>query len=283
MSRRNSIGLIASQVLACAAAFLLSDLPSRGQAAEKYPDITGAWVRPGAAQWDPTKPSGLKQEAPLTPEYQKVFEANLAEQFSGGQEYNPQTRCLPAGTPRVMIAYQPLEIIVTPETTYIQSDHLSELRRIYTDGRSWPGKLRPSYHGYSIGKWLDEDHDGTFDVLEVETRGLKGPRTLDASGLPLHQDNQTIVKERIFLDKANRNLLHDQITTIDHAYTRPWTVTRNFDRDPKPVWIDYTCGEANNHVEIGGMLYFLSADGKLMPTRKDQAAPDLRNFQTSAK
>ena len=66
--------------------------------------------------------------------------------------------------------------------------------------------------------------DGRFDVLEVETRGFKGPRTFDASGLPLHQDNRTIVKERIYLDKAG--ILHDQITVIDHALTRPWTAVK---------------------------------------------------------
>ena len=51
----------------------------------KYPDIRGAWARPGAAQWDPTKPPGLRQQAPLTPEYQAVFEANLANSESGGK------------------------------------------------------------------------------------------------------------------------------------------------------------------------------------------------------
>src|SRR5580704_3791379 len=92
----------------------------------KYPDIAGTWVRPGAAQWDPTKPSGLRQQAPLTAEYQARFEANLATTTAGGQEYNPQVNCLPAGMPRVMIAYDPLEFIVTPEATYIRSDHLAQ-------------------------------------------------------------------------------------------------------------------------------------------------------------
>ena len=33
------------------------------------------------------------------------------------------------------------------------------------------------------------------------------------------------------------------------------------------------------HVEIAKQGYFLSADGLLMPTRKDQAPPDLRYFK----
>jgi hypothetical protein len=61
-------------------------------------------------------------------------------------------------------------------------------------------------------------------VLEVETRGpFKGPRAYDATGLPLHFDNQSIFNERIFRDKDNPAILHDVITTIDHALTRPWT------------------------------------------------------------
>ena len=54
----------------------------------------------------------------------------------------------------------------------------------------------------------------------------KGPRAYDTSGLPLHADNQTVVKERIYLDKTNPDVLNDEITTIDHALTRPWTVTK---------------------------------------------------------
>jgi hypothetical protein len=249
----------------------------------KYPDIGGTWVRPGAAQWDPTKPAGLRQQAPLTPEYQAVFETNLDITKSGGQEYNPQVNCLPAGMPRVMIAYDPLEFIVTPDVTYIRSDHLAQFRRIYTDGRPWPDQLTPSFVGYSIGRWVEADGAGRYGALEVETRSLKGPRALDASGLPLHADNQTIIKERIFLDHANRNLLHDQVTTIDHAYTRPWTITRSYNRDPDPVWVENNCGADNHYVSLGRETYFISADGYLMPTKKDQPVPLLKDFGQAAK
>jgi len=249
----------------------------------KYPDIRGAWERPGAAQWDPTKPGGLRQQAPLTPEYQAVFEANLADAAAGGQGYNPQVICLPSGMPRVMIAYEPLEILVTPEVTYIRFDQLGENRRIYTDGRGWPEKITPSFEGYSIGKWVEPDADGRYGALEVETRGLKGPRTLDASGLPLHPDNGTIIKERIFLDQANRNRLHDQITTIDHAYSRPWTVTRDYNRQATPHWVETNCDAENHYLMLGKETYFISVDGYLMPTKKNQTVPELRNFDPSPK
>ena len=244
-----------------------------------YPDFRGAWERPASASWDPTKPPGLKQQAPLTPQFQKVFEDNLANQDSGGQEYNPQVVCLPSGMPRVMIAYEPLEIIVTPPVTYIRFDQMGENRRIYTDGRGFPEKITPSFDGYSIGMWVEPDASGRYGALEVETRGMKGPRTIDASGIPLAPDNETVVKERFFLDAANHDLLHDTITTIDHAFTKPWTVTRGYNRIAHVPYVETNCDAENHYVWLGSETYFITVDGVLMPTKKDQPAPDLRNFE----
>jgi len=275
MRDRNSLGAI---VLAMAG-LGMAVTGARALDSAKYPDMRGAWARPGAAQWDPTKPPGLRQQAPLTPQFQAVFEANMAETAAGGQEYNPQVKCLPSGMPRVMIAYEPLELIVTPEVTYIRFDQMGENRRIYTDGRAWPEKITPSFDGYSIGKWVDQDAEGRYGALEVETRGLKGPRDIDASGLPLHPDNATIIKERIFLDPANPNRLHDRITTIDHAYTRPWTVTRDYNRMAHPLWVETNCTAENHYVSLEKETYFITVDGYLMPTKKNQRMPDLKNFE----
>jgi len=280
MRDRNSLGAI---VIALAS--LGATVPGTAWALDdaRYPDVRGVWQRPGAAQWDPTKPPGLRQQAPLTPRFQAVLEANLATADAGGQEYNPQVICMPSGMPRVMIAYEPLELIVTPDITYIRFDQMGENRRIYTDGRGWPEKITPSFEGYSIGRWVERDGEGRYGALEVETRGLKGPRTLDASGLPLHPDNQTIIKERIYLDPANRNRLHDQITTIDHVYSRPWTVTRDYNREAHPIWVETNCNAENHYVLLDKETYFITVDGHLMPTKKNQPAPDLKNFEQSSR
>ena len=193
--------------------------------------------------------------------------------------------CLAPGMPRAMVAYEAMEVVVTPETTYILIDHIHNSRRIFTDGRDWSMQGEPTFSGFSLGTWIDEDGDGRYDVLAVETRNFKGPRTFDESGLPLHHDNETIVKERIYLDKTDREVLHDEITVLDHALTRPWTVTRNYRREPDryPAWREVVCMESNQHVRVGKDDYFLSADGYLMPARKDQAPPDLRYFNQSRK
>jgi hypothetical protein len=156
-------------------------------------------------------------------------------------------------------------------------------RRIYTDARDFPTDEEPSFIGYSIGKWLDTDGDGRYDTLEVETRNFKGPRTVEATGMPLHDDNETVVAESIYLDKANNNLMHNEITIVDHDITRPWTVDKHYLRERKVLWIEDSCNENNHHVVIGTQNYFLSGDGYLMPARKDQPPPDLRYFKQTGK
>jgi hypothetical protein len=187
-------------------------------AQEKYPDWKGAWARfrvpgiGGQPSFDQTKPWGRGQQAPLTPEYQAVFEASLADQAAGGQGnfIDHSARCL------------------------------------------------------------------------VETRGpFKGPRAFDATGLPLHFDNQSVFKERIYRDKVDPKILHDQITVFDHALTRPWVVDKKYVLDPnsRPRWGENNCMETNNLVAVGKEMYAISADGHLMPVKKDQAPPDLRYFK----
>jgi hypothetical protein len=243
----------------------------------KYPDLKGQWQRTGRPRW----PMG---EAPLTDEYRAVFEANLADQVAGGQGADPTFTCLSPGMPRVMNVYEAMEIVVTPSTTHLLMQHIHDARRIFTDGRDWPEnhgrQIEPTFAGYSIGRWVDEDGDGRYDALLVETRNIKGPRSYDSTGLPFHEDNQTIVKERIYLDKTDPNTLYDAITVIDHALTRPWTITKKYVRSTErnPVWEESVCAENNRHVVIGKESYFLGADGHLMPVRKDQPPPDLRYF-----
>ena len=257
----------------------------------KYPDWRGGWTRfivrglGGQPSFDQTKPWGFGQQAPLTPEYQKVLENSLADQAKGGQgNFIGHAQCLPAGMPFMMVATRPLDFVITPDSTYVLVGGNDHYRRIFTDGRDWPRNIEPTYAGYSIGRWID-DGDGRYHVLQVETRGFKGPRAYDATGLPLHFDNQSIFKERIELDKTDRSILHDEITVIDHALTRPWTVDKRYRRNPNPHpdWVEAYCTEGSALVFIGQEAYYLSGDGKLMPTKKDQPPPDLSYFKQPQK
>jgi hypothetical protein len=293
MLKHRSIHAIASG--AALLVMALATAPNTATAGDeaKYPDLRGQWLGvlrtrpglPGQPSFDASKPWGKGQEAPLTAEYQAILEENLKSQKEGSMFDWLGATCLGFGMPLIAYGFEPQEFIVTPETTYILINWVEHNRRIYTDGRDWPTAIEPTLTGYSIGRWIDEDGDGRYDVLEVETRGFKGPRHYDAAGLPLHHDNQSVFKERIYLDKNDKNVMHNEITVYDHALTRPWTVTRDLRRNPnpRPAWREFICTENNPYVSIGKETYYLSADGMLMPMRKGQPAPDLRYFTDAQK
>jgi hypothetical protein len=68
---------------------------------------------------------------------------------------------------------------------------------------------------------------------------------------------------------------------FDHALTRPYVKIQKATRNPnpRPVWFSEVCSETNTHVRIENENYFRSADGKLMPAKKNQAPPDLTYFK----
>ena len=168
MSYRGSVGAFALVIL-------MATIAGAHAAEMKYPNWKGEWnaINPRlggqGVKFDPTKAFGPAQQAPLTPEYQKIHEESMADQALGGQgNFAGHALCMPGGMPAMLSAVAQ-EYIITPETTYMSLG--GELRRIFTDGRPWPKEIIPTFQGYAIGKWIDEDNDGVYDVLEVETRG----------------------------------------------------------------------------------------------------------------
>jgi hypothetical protein len=108
MADRNftSLGLAA----AVAALIVIASGPGRAADEAKYPNWKGQWrtinFRLGGQviKYDPNKAWGPAQQAPLTPEYQKILEESMADQAEGGLGNYPTARCLPGGMPRVMAA-----------------------------------------------------------------------------------------------------------------------------------------------------------------------------------
>jgi hypothetical protein len=265
--------LAASLGLACDAA------PAHDES--KFPDWSGQWFRTygGNPRYDETKPI-RKQQAPLTPEYQARFEASTKDQDLGGHGLDRGYSCLPQGMPRMMSGVSRFEFLFSPSVTHMLFERTEfPPRRIYTDGRDWPQTEETWFTGYSIGKWLDTDGDGRYDTLEAETRYLRGPRVWDQSGMPMADDNETIIKERTSLDRNDPGILRVEMTTIDNSLTRPWTVLKRFKRLTEVWWTEDNCPEGQAHVTIGKQVYFLSGDGTIMPMKKDQPPPDLKYFK----
>ena len=101
----------------------------------KYPDWAGQWKRPRGTgtQWDQTKPSGVAQQAPLTPEFQAILEASINDQATGGQGADTHVSCLTNGVPRIMTATFPIAFVITPTVILSGMDigrRSTEIRRI---------------------------------------------------------------------------------------------------------------------------------------------------------
>jgi hypothetical protein len=102
--------------------------------------------------------------------------------------------------------------------------------------------------------------------------------------MPMADDNETVIRERLYLDKTNPDILHNEMTTIDNSLTRPWTVLKKYQRRTQDItWEENNCVEANVYITINKQVYFVSSDGLLMPQKKDQPPPDLRYFNTKQK
>jgi hypothetical protein len=280
MLRRSSTSLF----IATIAATMLLSASARAFDESKYPEWMGYWMRMGGGTYDPSKPPARGQQPPLTAEYKAKWEASIADQANGGQGDNYMAWCIPPGLPRTMIDYEGMEIVIRPNVTYfLILEPQDQIRRVFTDGRKWPDDIMPSYLGYSIGTWVDEDGDGRYDTLLIETRGLKPERVYETSGIPFHQDGQTVIKEKIYLDKSDPNILNDEITSFDHALTQPWTIKRQYRRDPKEIWVETVCAEDQHQIKIGNEAYYIGAEGALLPTRKNQPAPEFKDFTKTSK
>jgi hypothetical protein len=262
IAQRRLIGLVAAGLVAAAPLATV-------EAQNTHPDWSGQWARIGSLTWPP-EGYDVAGPPPLTEEYQAIREEYLALRAEGVLAGDPPATCLPPGMPRVMKMSFPMEIVITPATTYVIADWESQVRRIYTDGRDWPGYILPEFNGYSIGEWHDEAGDGVYDMLAVETRGMKGPRSFDSRAVVLHENNQTVVLEEF--RRIDENTLENRITTIDDALTEPWTIHQQYRLETENVvWVEYVCAEGNRHIKLGDEWYFVNEiEGTLDPTRVGQ-------------
>src|SRR5271163_4904199 len=73
MTHRSFAGLIG-----LVAALAMAGDGARAFDETKFPNMAGQWLRLGGGSFDPTKPAGLGQQAPLTPDYRAVLATSLA-------------------------------------------------------------------------------------------------------------------------------------------------------------------------------------------------------------
>ena len=265
------------------AIFLVAALWSQRRSAQivdmgKFPDWGGQWRRVPRRppRYDPSKPNGLGQQAPLTPEAQTKLEASLKDQAAGGQGLDVTYKCIPTGMPRMMSGVFPHEFVFTPDTTFLLFEFMINApRRIYTDGRAWPQDLGEA----DLRRVLDRQ------VARYRRRRPLSTSWTSRRAASVHPAPSTRPASRCRRRQRRREgaLLPRQGQSRNHpcrdrrransSLTRPWTATKNFRRSRNVLWTENNCTEGNNHVEIGNENYYLSGDGYLMPARKTNRRP----------
>jgi hypothetical protein len=163
---------------------------------------------------------------PTQPWAEAVFQQRLAS-FGAGR---PSERCLPHGIPDAMIVGN-FKIVQDPGLFLILYEEFARFRQIFTDGRTFPGEMNPAWFGYSAGRW-----EG--NVLVVDSRGFNDLTWLDDAGHP-HTEAMRTVERFLRRDFGH---LEIQLTIDDpKAYTRPWTLTMQFQLMPDTELIEDVC------------------------------------------
>jgi hypothetical protein len=197
--------------------------------ADGKPDLSGLYA-PDRRQGDMSRALKPGEKLPLQPWALKLSQERLSKD-------DPNASCQPDGVPR-MPPY-PWKIVQTPKLiVFLYEGNMHSYRQIFMDGRGHPKDMEPSWYGDSIGKW-----EG--DTLVVDTVGFNDKFWFDSTGHP-HTEKLRITERYRRPDLTH---LESEITIDDPgAYTRPFTLYRQFPLLVNTELMEYWCNENNQDV-----------------------------------
>jgi hypothetical protein len=140
-------------------------------------------------------------------------------------------QCLPPGTPRIYLQPFPFQMVQTPKEIMMIFEYDHTIRQIFTDGRTHPEDITPTYMGHSIGKW-----DG--DTLVVDTVGFNDKTWLDRDGHP-HSDQLHVIERFHRTDRDNMTV--DLTIEDPKALVKPWKTQLNFQLHPEWDIMELVC------------------------------------------
>jgi hypothetical protein len=232
----------------------------------KLPDWGGVWRRQLAGQGspflsfgdqDPTSPVLGRQyaasSAMLTPKYKAAYDKKIQE-VKNGVEWDRLSNCLPVGMPRWLTEPWLREFVVTPNVTYLIHEQISEVRRIYTDGRGHRSvnETGPLWQGESVGFWDGSD-------LIIHTSNVKAGWY--QRGQPDYSFNVSSVERWHQVDDNNIKV---DVTVYDpDSLQRPYKAVFVYRKQPQTQWVNFTsCEAGNNAVQTpeGGTTYVLPGE-----------------------
>ncbi|MGH9254120.1 MAG: hypothetical protein ACRD3C_06075 [Vicinamibacterales bacterium] len=206
----------------------------------ELPDWSGLWAAAGGGSFFGAGPAGVGPK--LT--------AGAAAALKQGQALGAQgiaydenlSDCGPPGFPRWLVIPFLREFIVRPEQTWLSSETVNNVRRIYTDGRGHPAPADafPLYYGDSIGFW-----DGQKLVIHTSQ--------LMARSMGRNQPEQSEKMETVEVwEKLDaRTIVADAWIYDPSLYQEPWYMQRRYTQvtnDDRLLRMNYWhCGENPNN------------------------------------
>jgi hypothetical protein len=150
---------------------------------------------------------------------------------------DPTAHCFVAGVPRSIYTPSPVQIIQPPGYVILLFERMN-WRQIPLDGRAHlPDEMR-LWNGDSIGRW-----EG--DTLVVDVRNLNGKTWLNEVGDVLSHDAKVIER---FTPVNGNQIVYEATVTDTIAYTRPWTIRMNLDRQDDEL-LEVACHEDNGDLQ----------------------------------
>lgn len=211
---------------------------------DNMPDWSGLWTREGPPLFDSAQSMDDLTTAPLRPAALAELQARRARSAEG-IEYDPISDCSPPGFPRWLAIPFLREFVVTPSQTWLTSETVNNVRRIYTDGRAHtpPEDAYPLWYGDSIGFWSDQR-------LVIHTSQIR--ENIFHRNDPRHSDQIEVVE---VWEKVNADTIYVDTWSYDPVTLEtPWYTRHTYRKLSNPdnaIRIGYWhCNENENNVVV---------------------------------
>jgi hypothetical protein len=233
-----------NRIASCAMSSVVALCLAGDAVAAAPPDLTGLWTMQanGRAGTALNGVGDFQKTAPFTAlARRKVEEYNALVEPTGD---TPAGHCVAHGMPLAVFlgGGYPVEFVQRPEQLVILYEGLSEVRRVFLDGRKIdPADLLASRGGTSWGHW-----EG--DTLVVETISLK--ESIDQP--TAHSENARIIERYTPRMEGGLRRLRVEVTIHDpEFYTEPPVLTREYTQLAEGRMLDYNCTEQDwvDHVD----------------------------------
>ena len=209
----------------------------------RLPDWSGLWMRAGGGGGFVNALPGGGPAPKLTVAALAKLKENEVMAAKGAAYQENISDCGPPGPPDVAEHSIPSRVHRKAGQTWLSSETVNNVRRIYTDGRAHPSQDEafPLYYGDSIGFW--DNQKLVIHTTQLMARSLAGS---------LNQSEQMETVE--IWEKIDPKTVEAKVWIYDPTiYLEPWYTTRRYDHVDNPAKVlrmnYWHCGEnANNEV-----------------------------------